>query len=270
VSLHPIILHHGLFGYDSIRLGPLTIPHFPGVEDCLRVSGRTVLCARTHPVASIARRAEELKTFILNHLDQPGVSSPLILVAHSMGGLDARYMITHLGMSQHVAALLTIATPHRGASLADFWHLHLGKRLPVYDFLTRLGLDIGAVYDLTRSAMSRFNEQTPDHPDVRYYSIPCAAPPSVIRPRLIPSHHLIQKEEGSNDGIVSAASAVWGNELPTWPVDHITAINRNSLFTPKKLHTDVAAKYAEAISLVEDSLQEKHEIRSSKSETMSQ
>src|SRR5262249_5187529 len=34
--------------------------------------------------------------------------------AHSMGGLDARYMISRLGMAKRVLSLTTIATPHRG------------------------------------------------------------------------------------------------------------------------------------------------------------
>ena len=36
------------------------------------------------------------------------------IIAHSLGGLDARQMLTHLGMGSRVASLTTVGTPHRG------------------------------------------------------------------------------------------------------------------------------------------------------------
>ena len=33
------------------------------------------------------------------------------IIAHSKGGLDSRYMITHLGLADKVASLTTVATP---------------------------------------------------------------------------------------------------------------------------------------------------------------
>src|SRR5206468_12628217 len=42
------------------------------------------------------------------------------IIAHAMGGLDARYVITTLGYGDRVASLTTMSTPHRGAALADF------------------------------------------------------------------------------------------------------------------------------------------------------
>src|SRR6266540_3012081 len=40
------------------------------------------------------------------------------LVGHSLGGLVARYAVQRLGLSLHARTVVTIATPHRGASLA--------------------------------------------------------------------------------------------------------------------------------------------------------
>lgn len=43
------------------------------------------------------------------------------LIGHSMGGLDARYLITHLQPEAFtVKTLTTIATPHRGSAFADY------------------------------------------------------------------------------------------------------------------------------------------------------
>ncbi len=46
---------------------------------------------------------------------------PVLLVAHSMGGLVARYWIGALGGWRHCAGLVTLGTPHRGAPKALDW-----------------------------------------------------------------------------------------------------------------------------------------------------
>ena len=38
-------------------------------------------------------------------------SRKVVLMAHSMGGLDARYAVAKLGMDRHVAAVVTVTTP---------------------------------------------------------------------------------------------------------------------------------------------------------------
>ena len=40
------------------------------------------------------------------------------LIAHSMGGLDARHMIVREGMAERVASLTTVGTPHNGTPVA--------------------------------------------------------------------------------------------------------------------------------------------------------
>lgn len=46
--------------------------------------------------------------------------SRLNIIAHSMGGLDARYYaISWLGLAERVASLTTIGIPHLGTPLAD-------------------------------------------------------------------------------------------------------------------------------------------------------
>src|SRR5690606_21994510 len=41
------------------------------------------------------------------------------LFAHSMGGLDSRFLISSLGYGDRVASLTTLSTPHRGTAVAD-------------------------------------------------------------------------------------------------------------------------------------------------------
>ena len=48
-----------------------------------------------------------------------------------MAGLDARYMISKLGMADKVATLVTIGTPHRGSYFADWGVKVLGRGVNV-------------------------------------------------------------------------------------------------------------------------------------------
>ena len=58
-------------------------------------------------------------------------SEPVNLIAHSMGGLDARYLISRLGMADQVRSLTTISTPHRGSFMADWFRANFDRRVPL-------------------------------------------------------------------------------------------------------------------------------------------
>lgn len=222
----PIVLHHGLFGYGHLRVGPVELHYFGGIERAIAETHRPLLVTHVHPTASIERRAAQLKRSLLGQLHETGRDKEkVVILAHSMGGLDARYMISRLGMEDHVAALVTISTPHQGSPYAD-WCLHNLTRTGVTRVFSRIGLDIGAVKDLTRDAADRFAEEAPDAPNVRYYSVAAARPWKRITPLLLPSYRVIYKAEGDNDGMVSVRSATYGTHLATWEADHWHVINR--------------------------------------------
>src|SRR5215207_6107385 len=113
----PIILVHGLFGFDQVWLGPwMALDYFHAVPGALREAGNEVVQARLSPTAGTAQRAAELQALI----EKLSPREPVHLIAHSMGGLDARYMISRLGMADRVLSLTTLGTPHRGSPLADW------------------------------------------------------------------------------------------------------------------------------------------------------
>src|SRR5712691_10689104 len=113
----PIVLVHGLMGYDRISLGGWTFAeYFRGVREALEAAGNRVLVARLSRTAGVAQRAGELKRFIDRHVPTGSVH----VLAHSMGGLDSRHMINHLGMANRVHSLTTIGTPHRGTAYVDW------------------------------------------------------------------------------------------------------------------------------------------------------
>ena len=165
----PLVLHHGIFNVFNFKLGKFKLCTFSSaVENAIAGRGHRLIVSKVHPTAGIATRAGELKEIILRDLELLGrPNEPVILIAHSMGGLDARYMISCLGMAPRVAALVTISSPHRGNAFADWCQRHLGQRLGGFELARHLGLDVQAVNDLTIASCRRFNEEVPDSPGVR-------------------------------------------------------------------------------------------------------
>jgi triacylglycerol lipase len=69
--------------------------------------------------ASVEKRAQQLQSQLFDIRERFN-SDKLNIIAHSMGGLDARYAITHLKAHEVVASLTTIGTPHRGSPYAEW------------------------------------------------------------------------------------------------------------------------------------------------------
>lgn len=102
----------------------------------------------------VAQLAEDVKALIEAKL---GPSQPFDIVAHSMGGLVARWLVEKLGMSWRVDDLITLGTPHHGAPLADVVEelATLGNLLPtgfvsdiVLGLLPPLGKWLASGYDM--------------------------------------------------------------------------------------------------------------------------
>lgn len=247
---HPIVLAHGLLGFDELHLVPGRlvpgIAYWRGIKEAFRARGIECITTAVPTTASIAERAEALMQQIASKLpptttaattatamscQQQSQQQPrdVNIVAHSMGGLDARYMISRLcPTSFRVRSLTTIATPHRGSSAADMLLRDIGPDLlpHMYRLLARLKISSGAFAQLTRTFMDeRFNTTVPNHPDVAYFSYGAAAMPHLFSVFRI-SHDLVQVLEGENDGLVSVRSAKWGTYKGTlMGVTHLDLIN---------------------------------------------
>lgn len=98
-------------------------------------------------VRGLYRMAEKLSTIVLQLKKTEGLrENKFFLVAHSAGGLVARYYIQLLGGFHYCDGLVTLATPHRGtwlAVLGFFSHLILKARvlfqmLPISPFIRSL------------------------------------------------------------------------------------------------------------------------------------
>jgi triacylglycerol lipase len=237
--MSPIVLQHGLFGFTDIGVGNLKLTYFNRIDRAIIARGHELIVPRCHPTGSIAKRAAMMKRAILAAAPQQKV----IIFAHSMGGLDARYMISRLGMDDRVEALVTVCTPHRGSAYANWCLENLGRRLGGLKLMKLLGLDVRAVRDLTTDACARFNEKHPDAPGVKYFSIAAEREWKRLSPIFLHSAKIVEAVDGPNDGIVSVASAKWGEHLETWPCDHLHAINKRVLPEFHRKTGDMTPKY---------------------------
>ncbi len=141
------------------------------------------------------------------------------IIAHSKGGLDARYAISTLKMAPYVASLTTMSTPHRGCRFVDY-----ACRLPegLYRFVAgcfdRTFGKFGdrnpdfytATHQFSTKASAEFNKETPDAPEVYYQSYASKMKYPWSHMLLSIPWCMIRPLEGDNDGLVSTYSAKWG------------------------------------------------------------
>lgn len=226
---NPFILAHGLLGFDELRLAGQNLPgiqYWRGIREALAAKGVEVITAAVPPSGSIEARAAKLGENIAQRARGKSVN----IIGHSMGGLDARYMISQLRpQNVNVLSLTTIASPHRGSAFADYLFESIGPAyIPkLYKVMGRFGLETGAFSQLTVKYMTQeFNPKTPDVDGIKYYSYGASLEPSIWSV-FKPSHDIIKQMEGDlNDGLVSVHSSKWGKYQGTLVgVSHLDLIN---------------------------------------------
>ncbi|KFA62815.1 hypothetical protein S40285_03805 [Stachybotrys chlorohalonatus IBT 40285] len=228
---YPVVLAHGLLGFSELKVLEMlpAVQYWYGIKDALTAQGSTVITASVPPSSSIEERAAKLGADIAS---QAPPNVPVNIIAHSMGGLDARYMVANLRpKGVRVASLVTVATPHRGSAFADFLldeqtaPIYLPK---LYWALERTGLGTQAFAQLTKRYLTEeFNSATKDVPGVQYYSYGASLtqPPPLLSP-FRQSHRIISQAEGPNDSLVSVDSSRWGTYKGTLiGVSHLDLIN---------------------------------------------
>jgi triacylglycerol lipase len=242
LTRYPLVLVHGMFGFEAVRVGGQQHQYFRGIRARLETLGNRVHVVRLPVAAGIRTRAAELA----RQVESLGVGR-VNLVAHSMGGIDARYAISKLGLKSSVASLTTIGTPHWGTPVAHGSALLFDQRLPLGRLLASLGADLDGLRELTPARMFEFNRDVPDVHDVLYASYVGIADARKLRisAPLWPSLLLLSAGVGPSDGLVPAVSQRWGVVLAEIQADHWAQIGWSSSFDAESFYEKVARDLGE-------------------------
>lgn len=230
---YPVILCHGYGALATlVNPGPM---HTVCMQ--LRNHGVPAVAPNVVPYARIEVRAAAWVR-VIGQILRDIATDRVNIIAHSMAGLDIRYALYHTGLSDVVASLTTISTPHYGSSLAELV-------LSTPDFLRetlagltdRFGKKVypqidsdakGSLQQLTREyVQNTFNAEIRDVPGVDYFSWSFAngkgTESAINRPLMYMNQHIYERE-GPNDGFVARKSAVWGRHMGHRQLSHVEQI----------------------------------------------
>jgi triacylglycerol lipase len=243
-----VILAHGYLGFRTF----LGAQYFNGVAAYLQAHYPVkVVETKVDPVKGVVYRGQQLHRQVLVAMGttppatpeeqaiagQLDPAEPVHLIAHSMGALDCRYLLSpgnpdNLGGT--IPTLTTVGGPHRGTPIVDLLYADLeGEDLPpleravafaVREVLEKFDVSLDGLADMRTSFMAAFNTQYPDHPGVRYFSVAGGGRAEGLPTALVmyESWKYIHEKTGEiNDGAVPLSSAKWGEFNPDlWMGDH--------------------------------------------------
>lgn len=110
---YPIVLVHGIAIKDLFF-----IKSFGKIDKNLTEEGYKVYKSKVDSFGTVENNAAILKEEIVKILEEEKTTK-VNIIAHSKGGLDAKYMIERLGMEDYVQSFTTLCTPHKGSPIAS-------------------------------------------------------------------------------------------------------------------------------------------------------
>jgi triacylglycerol lipase len=218
-----IVLAHGLLGRSSLA----NLEYFHGVRAHLEKQlGATVLATSAPPIGTIEKRANALAAQIVAKF---GRREPVHVLAHSMGGLDARMVIAKdmESLRTRIKTLVCIGTPHHGSPVASMLDRANPLRLLRGSIFQWLIDHTNAVHDLSEKRAQKFNDECRDCDSVTYVNIAGVGRKGPIRTSLFfqPTYRLIGDP---NDGVVPYVSASrGGTPYAVWYADHADLIGHD-------------------------------------------
>lgn len=260
-----LVLQHGFLGFANVG----DVVYFNGVKDHLtaKFPGLRILVTQVSPTGGIELRGGQLGEQILQALEPGGTldpNEPVHIIAHSMGGLDARFLLSPdnpNNLANRITSLTTISTPHKGSPVADViaeikdGKSHEEKALAhaLSAALAQAHIPEGGLDDLTSDGTKKFNDRFRDHDSTKKFSVAGVGRGIKVGPIHIDTclalrlpYHIIKERTGEkNDGLVSLSSATWGAGPDLWPTDHADEIGHNLDLGPqaRPTHFDYLAKY---------------------------
>ena len=217
---YPILLVHGLALRDDLPL----FRYWGRLPGFLRTLGNRVHLSRHDAWASVEENAHFIKQRIEEILQKE--NCPRInIIAHSKGGIESRRSAHLFGKNPPISSIVTIASPHRGAALADWLLRFRGSRHEkVHNLVNLFSRLIGdrnpnslmALNQLTSRSMEAFNQRTQDLAGIHYLSVASRLRRPVLDPLVLVSHRILWELEGENDGVVGTENCRWGDSFTLW------------------------------------------------------
>lgn len=227
---YPVIFLHGLMGGSHVS--------YRGVYQYFGSLGCQVNVPDVDPVNSSEKRGGQLVDIVRSVLTATG-SQKVNIIAHSQGGLDARFAISRLGLAPSVASLSMLSTPNRGSPLADLALKDMDNPLSKLFLSSGLGTisditnangsssndSVAAMQSLSVTYVTQsFNPTVPDIPGVLYQSWAARTGPGTrdtTKVNFKLTQNYLAKKTGDNDGMVPSASAAWGIFRGVLDADHL-------------------------------------------------
>jgi triacylglycerol lipase len=232
-----IVLMHGVLGFR--RIGG--VDYFNSVANRLRAvfPRAKVLPTEVPPLGTVPKRAAVAAEQIANDTERVlEADKPLHIIAHSMGGLDARHLASNdlQGLRKRIRTVICIATPHRGSPVAEF--LNFGNPFAAFGplhadggLLKELRDHADAVRDLSISEAMKFDKTCHDVPSIHYFDVAGVGRDAVVPTSAFfyPFHvFMLGAGFGQNDGMVPSSSAVRGRTpAAVWRGDHADMVGHD-------------------------------------------
>ena len=213
---YPLLLVHGVFFRDTAL-----IDYWGRIPAHLKKNGAEIYYGAQSSAASVAESGRELAERIKTLVREKGIEK-VNIIAHSKGGLDARWAAAMTDAAPYIASVTTINTPHRGCIFADVLLSKIsdGIQKRVAGGYNRAAAKLGdqspdflaAVNDLTASACSVFNEKVPDRAGIYYQRVGSKMNRAASgRFPLNLTYPYVKHYDGPNDGLVALSSMAWGS-----------------------------------------------------------
>jgi triacylglycerol lipase len=255
---YPLLLVHGV-GFRDLKY----INYWGRIPKELIRNGATVYYGNQEAWGTIQYNAQDIKNKILEVLKETSAEK-VNIIAHSKGGLDARYVISKLDMGDYVASLTMISSPHRGCKFVD-----IACKLPdgIYRAVARtfdkyyrfIGDKNPDFYTASRQFSTYnsiiFNEEVKDVPKVYYQSYTTVVKSMFGDYILSIPYIMVKLTEGENDGLVSINSAKWGEFKGVLRNKYRRGISHGDIIDLRREDYkgfDAIEKYVEIVSELKD------------------
>ncbi|MCM1578837.1 MAG: triacylglycerol lipase, partial [Ruminococcus sp.] len=106
---YPIVLAHGMGFRDDGIIG-----YWGRIPKALEARGERIFYSGSDGNGNVEGNALQMKESVDRALAVTGAEK-VNIIAHSKGGLEARYLISSLGYGKRTASLTTLSTPHNGS-----------------------------------------------------------------------------------------------------------------------------------------------------------